>query len=75
MPDQEHVGLAGNHERRGDDGWSPPLAGDKVDFHLRSGRGRASCPIALDTDEQISSRNGLSKRLAWVLVEGAIAWF
>jgi hypothetical protein len=75
MPDQEHVGLPGDHERRGEgDGSSLPLVGDKVHFHLRSNP--ASLPIALDTDEQITRRNGVSNKiLAWVLVRRDIAWF
>ena len=45
---QEHVHLVASHESRGDDGSSPPLAGNNVDFHRRSEPASSSVPWDVD---------------------------
>jgi hypothetical protein len=56
MPRHEHIGLVANHESRGDDGSSPPLAGNNVDFHRRSEPASSSVPWDVDVQ---SNRGGV----------------
>jgi len=61
MPRQEHIGLVASHESRGDDGSSPPLAGNNVDFHRRSEP--ASCSVPRDVDMQSNRRKKAFRKL------------
>ena len=58
---QEHVHLVASHESRGDDGSSPPLASNNVDFHRRSEP--ASCSVPWDVDVQSNRRKKACRNL------------